>query len=359
MWPFRRKNKSSGTSYSSNEIPEPHYTVTPTMVEETVHAYFGSGRRFALFYANMCGMQTDRIPGDRFHEFFTLINEEPAFTTEGIRYAANRVVSDMDVGVMAADTLFYGVSGERNKNLRPTIEAVRKEAEHAGYGPLFDAVGFDPGSFLTKTVVSLRRSDIDRVIAKLDEKRDFLKPLLRRALLKGKNKYGEVEYDEFWQEITQFVSHFFPEGSLEFFYDLIPSTAISAHVLPWLQDEQDMADVPQDGVDFEHWCAEQLDNQGWKCVVSKASGDQGVDIVAHHVSLSVAIQCKRYHQPIGNKAVQEAYAGMVHYQTDAACVLGTGGFTKSAQELAQNTGVILIDAEHIADFTELFLHRNP
>jgi restriction system protein len=67
----------------------------------------------------------------------------------------------------------------------------------------------------------------------------------------------------------------------------------------------------------------------------------------------VAIQCKRYAQPIGNKSVQEAYTGATHYRADRAVVIGTGGYTRAAIELADNTGVVLIDAENIAAFTAL------
>lgn len=69
--------------------------------------------------------------------------------------------------------------------------------------------------------------------------------------------------------------------------------------------------------------------------------------------LLVAVQCKRYTQPVGNKSVQEAYTGATHYRADKAVVIGTGGYTRAAIELATNTGVILIDAENIAAFTSL------
>lgn len=355
MWPFRPKKTLSGPPDNLQPAVADlkPCAVTVVMIEQLIEAYYGRGRRFALFYANMCGFQADMIPSARFAEFFSIINGEPNFTADGVRYAVDRLISELDAGDTYADTMLYGVSGERNE-LRPMIEPVRDEARRRGYRALFDDAGFEPAAYLRETVTLMRQADIACILEKLDEKRDFLKPLFRRAMLKGKNKYGEVEYDEFWKEITEFIRHFFPEGSLSFFHDLIPSNAIAAHVLPWLQDDLDTSTLPQDGFDFEHWCAEQLSKQGWQCVVSKAAGDQGIDIEAHQGGRTVAIQCKRYSQPIGNKAVQEAHTGMVHYRADAACVIGTGGFTRAARELAQNTGVILLDAEHISDFTEIF-----
>ena len=116
--------------------------------------------------------------------------------------------------------------------------------------------------------------------------------------------------------------------------------------------------VPLDGIDFEHWCADALRKFGWQATVSKASGDQGVDILARREGISVAVQCKRYTKPVGNKAVQEAFSGKQHVQASHACVIATGGFTKSAKELASSTGVFLLDAELISDFSKEYGLQN-
>ena len=110
---------------------------------------------------------------------------------------------------------------------------------------------------------------------------------------------------------------------------------------------QDLSEYPQDGIDFEHWCADVLISSGWEATVSKASGDQGVDILATRGSIILAVQCKRYGSPVGNKAVQEAFAGKQHVNATHACVIATSGFTKSAKELAISTGVLLVAPEDI------------
>jgi hypothetical protein len=113
--------------------------------------------------------------------------------------------------------------------------------------------------------------------------------------------------------------------------------------------------MPEDGIEFEYWCANELKNQGWDTQVSKASGDQGIDIIAKRDGLSVAVQCKRYNQPIGNKAVQEIFAARQFVRAKHACVIGTGGFTKSAKELAGATEVFLFEAEGgLQNFSERF-----
>ena len=64
-----------------------------------------------------------------------------------------------------------------------------------------------------------------------------------------------------------------------------------------------------DGLQFEHRCAELLRYRGFhKVTVTKGSGDQGIDILAQKNGLKYGIQCKYYSHPVGNKAIQEAYA---------------------------------------------------
>lgn len=61
----------------------------------------------------------------------------------------------------------------------------------------------------------------------------------------------------------------------------------------------------------------------------------------------VAIQLKRYVAPVGNAAVQQAFAGMIYYKAKEAWVLATSTFTPGARELAKRTGVRLIDRNEL------------
>ena len=96
------------------------------------------------------------------------------------------------------------------------------------------------------------------------------------------------------------------------------------------------------GSDYEEYCANILSNAGWKVSITKASNDQGVDIIAEIENLKFCIQCKRYSNPVSNKAVQEVYAGKDFYRGTHAVVVSNAGFTKSARDLAKSSGVILI-----------------
>lgn len=105
--------------------------------------------------------------------------------------------------------------------------------------------------------------------------------------------------------------------------------------------------LPEDGLDFEHWVAEALERHGWQARVTTGSGDQGVDVIAQKGGFQWAIQCKRYSQPVGNKAVQEAFSGAKYYGADKGAVLSNAGFTESAKQLAISTGVQLLSPEDI------------
>ena len=62
-----------------------------------------------------------------------------------------------------------------------------------------------------------------------------------------------------------------------------------------------------EGAEFEKYCARLLEKRGFIDVnITKASGDFGVDILAEKEGVTYAIQCKRYTDPVGVKAIQEA-----------------------------------------------------
>lgn len=96
------------------------------------------------------------------------------------------------------------------------------------------------------------------------------------------------------------------------------------------------------GHQYEHRCAAYLKSIGYTNVtVTPGSGDQGIDIIAHKAGEKYGIQCKYYEGSVGNKAVQEAFAGSKFYDCDQAMVITNSTFTRSAVELAQKLGVIL------------------
>ncbi len=96
------------------------------------------------------------------------------------------------------------------------------------------------------------------------------------------------------------------------------------------------------GQEYEERCARRLRRCGFdRVTLTGGSGDQGVDILARHKGERYAIQCKYYSRPVGNHAVQEAFAGARYYGCDHGVVLTNSTFTPAAVELADSTGVLL------------------
>jgi len=89
---------------------------------------------------------------------------------------------------------------------------------------------------------------------------------------------------------------------------------------------------------------------GWRSKTTKASGDQGADIVATKDGITVVCQCKRYSKSVGNKAVQEAFAAKTFYNAQKGAVITNAGYTKSARELAEKTAVELFHFSDLLKF---------
>ncbi|MDD2658357.1 MAG: restriction endonuclease [Methylococcales bacterium] len=104
-------------------------------------------------------------------------------------------------------------------------------------------------------------------------------------------------------------------------------------------------------IEYEKYCKEQLINTGWKASVSKNGADQGVDILASKDNFTLVVQCKKYSNPVGNKAVQEVISGREYYKADAAIVVTNSTYTKSARKLAAASNVKLLHHSELNQVT--------
>lgn len=108
-----------------------------------------------------------------------------------------------------------------------------------------------------------------------------------------------------------------------------------------------------EGHDFEYFCADLLQRHGFLDVqVTKGSGDYGIDILAEKDGVTYAIQCKRYQEPVGVKAVQEAYAGRDYYDRMVGAVLTNQYFTSPAVEAAKKLKILLWDRGYLEEMME-------
>lgn len=103
-------------------------------------------------------------------------------------------------------------------------------------------------------------------------------------------------------------------------------------------------DSDVDGYEFENISKDLLIANGFTNVqVTRSSGDFGADVIAYKNEIKYAIQCKKYSQPVGVKAIQEVMGSKSMYGCHVAVVLTNNIFTPQARKLAEKNNVLLWD----------------
>lgn len=219
---------------------------------------------------------------------------------------------------------------------REAEELVRREAEVAQFVETARLLTNQHiRTLLTKRLQGIRRDDYGNVF---DEKwvieiRYFLSNVVGRSYPLPV-WFGEPEYLRAIQLIDNLVADYH-EGQEE----KIDSSSDSVEKMSPL--------------DFEHYCAEILRKGGWSATVTQASGDQGIDLIAHRGNVKAVLQCKKYAQPVGNGAVQEIIAGKQFEQADIAAVVSNNSYTPSAKQLANAASVHLLHYTELEHFAEI------
>lgn len=134
--------------------------------------------------------------------------------------------------------------------------------------------------------------------------------------------------------------------------------AIEWHVESYLidndsYDEDNDVDETITPEKFEKFVAMHLKKLGWDSRVTKLTGDQGADVVAEKNNIRMVVQCKLYSQPVGNDAVQQVFSAKSFYDADVAIVISNADYTKSARQLSESNGVILLHYTQLEDFDEI------
>lgn len=162
------------------------------------------------------------------------------------------------------------------------------------------------------------------------------------------DSYGEKDYNRWYEkELAYFLErHLMPElyqyreGIV---MALMDDIAVRTDRVAQKNKPKDLGFTSKmTGKEFELFCAMKFEKEGWKVSPTKDGADQGVDLVIEKSNRKIAIQCKKYGRPVGNKAVQEVKSGMDFYNAQKGVVITNSTFTKSAQELAKATNIQLL-----------------
>lgn len=108
------------------------------------------------------------------------------------------------------------------------------------------------------------------------------------------------------------------------------------------------------GYEFEEFVAKLFRKMGYKADVTRASGDQGIDVIVQKNGRGTGIQTKCYSKVVSNTAIQEVVAGINFYDLDKGLVITNNYFTYSAVELAEKNNIILWDRNKLVEKLTLF-----
>lgn len=95
-----------------------------------------------------------------------------------------------------------------------------------------------------------------------------------------------------------------------------------------------------EGVQFEHFVAHLLEQMGYRTQVTQASGDGGVDVIAHRDPLGleppiIKVQCKRTTSSIGGPDVQRLTGTLAPGGSELGLFVTLGSYSKDAQAIGR------------------------
>lgn len=163
--------------------------------------------------------------------------------------------------------------------------------------------------------------------------------LRKKLYASSRNLYGIAESEDVWEHFVTFI-------------DIDVEFSAQNTDNPLLNNAG--VDV-MSGNEYEMYCSDILENLGWSITHTKQTGDQGIDLIGVLNDTRVVFQCKCYSTPVGNAAVQEVLAGQQFEGADLAVVVSNNTYTRSAQQLAQTTNVLLLHHSQLEQLTATLL----
>lgn len=95
--------------------------------------------------------------------------------------------------------------------------------------------------------------------------------------------------------------------------------------------------------EFEFEIANLFRKKGYSVLVTRMTGDDGVDVFASNETEKIIIQCKRWKNPVGRAAVDELAGVHSRYGAQRAILATTSSFSEDAQQTALQNNIELWD----------------
>lgn len=106
------------------------------------------------------------------------------------------------------------------------------------------------------------------------------------------------------------------------------------------------------GEQWKQFICSLLIQQGLNVVTIPTSGDLSLDLVVDLGNEKIAIQAKGNLCSVGNKSVQEAYAGMFYYKCTHCAVITNRIFNECTIELAKTTNCFLLSEKEVENIIQ-------
>ena len=106
-----------------------------------------------------------------------------------------------------------------------------------------------------------------------------------------------------------------------------------------------------DPIAFERFVGQHFTKMGYKVENTRASGDEGIDLILRRGRRMAVVQCKRYGGTVGQPVVRDLYGVMVHTGADEAYLVTTGTVSRAAVDWANGKPIHLIDGHRLVEWT--------
>ena len=101
------------------------------------------------------------------------------------------------------------------------------------------------------------------------------------------------------------------------------------------------------GVEFESELGEVYSRLGYEVTQTRATGDEGIDLILRRPGEFVVVQCKQHGKPAGQHFVRDLYGAMMHHGAQKAVLACTAGFTQAVRKFAKGKPIELLDLHGI------------
>jgi HJR/Mrr/RecB family endonuclease len=110
------------------------------------------------------------------------------------------------------------------------------------------------------------------------------------------------------------------------------------------------------GYEFEREVCDLYKRIGYKSILTKGSGDGGVDIILYDNDQNkIVVQCKNHNKQISPAIARELYGVMIHEEASRAILICPSGFSRAVNSFSHGKPIELIDGKELLKLYHLSL----